>query len=241
MDPGQTGERLGGCWKALSAPGGYAPFRQESGRSGSRQSRAGLGPWPGLVIVANRPPAVKIPPIRYDGPSPFRYRPMRPIDERILRPVGPAVSGPITLELLAALAGCQVVPVVHPGWPLGLVVDPEGEAWKLGPLGPDGRVPLRRADDADLEMELRRLLGWGCAVHAPVEEDLALAIPQIRDVTLPCLKEPVMVGVAKAVGLLARLPESPLHEDSGYVLLHLDRGGAVWVHPPAPPLASDKA
>jgi hypothetical protein len=164
---------------------------------------------------------------------------MRPIDERILRPVGLPVSGPITLELLAALAGCRVVPVVHPGWPLGLVVDADGEAWKVGPLDPDGRVPLRRADEADLQMELRRLLGSGCIVHPAIEEDLALAIPQIRDVTLPCLKEPVMVAVAKAVGLLAGLPESPLPEDTGHVLLFLDRRGAVWVHADAPPAASD--
>jgi len=136
----------------------------------------------------------------------------------------------VRLEDIASMAGMQLLDVAHSCWPLGLLVDAEGDAWRVGSVsGSPPAVPIVLADPTDLLAELVRLLGPWVKVHDEPPEDMpGLVVPQLRYASLPSLRRKVVLSVAKSVAVLATLqPARSIENDTGRVLRLLERAGAL--------------
>jgi len=152
---------------------------------------------------------------------------MSALDHRMLNISG--YAGGISLTELARLADMQPVDVAHTCWPLGLLIDADGDAWRIGPVSSPAIVTVIRADPADLHAELQRLLGPWVTVHDEPPDDMpGLNVPRVRYVSLPSIRAPVILDVAKSVAALAVLHHAvSIENDTGRVLRVLERSGAL--------------
>lgn len=141
------------------------------------------------------------------------------------------------LQTLARHTNMTAVIVGNAGWPMGMLIDHERNAWRVG-KSRRGVCTITRAGLDDLRRELQRLLGpFAHLILEPEELLPGLDLPPIALAKLPDLPWPVTIDVGMAVAILAQEPAPiDITNNTAHVMRILEGGGALLsTKEPEPP------